>query len=315
LSNRLLELSAGKVDDGLRLQAHHSAWTTCLFAGEAAAGREHTAAGRRLYDPERHRSHRLLFGGHDPGVCARNMGGQVEWALGYPEQALASSGEGIALAEQIAHPFSLEISLVYRGMLHLDRGEPERALQQLSAMEALVAEQRLALIIDPGFVRGAALLAQGAAEEAITCLRAALETKLGRAYSRPYGLAVLAKALVQHGEPADAFGVIGEALETMKATGHRQWEPELHRLRASILLDQNRIEESEQAFKESLGIALRRQMKAYELRAAISLARLWGEAGRRAEARELLAPVYGWFTEGFDTADLKEAAALLADLA
>ena len=94
LSNRLLELSAGEADDGLRLQAHHSAWTTCLFAGEPVAGREHTAAGRRLYDPERHRSHRLLFGGHDPGVCACNMGGQVELVLGYSEQALASSGEG-----------------------------------------------------------------------------------------------------------------------------------------------------------------------------------------------------------------------------
>jgi hypothetical protein len=115
LSDRLLRLTAGEADSGLRLQAHHSAWTTCLFAGEPKVGREHCAAGRRLYDPERHRSHRFLFGGHDPGVCACNMRGQAEWALGYPDEALASSAEGLALAEGIAHPFSLELALVYRG--------------------------------------------------------------------------------------------------------------------------------------------------------------------------------------------------------
>jgi predicted ATPase len=107
LSDRLPKLAAGETDDGLRLQAHHSAWTTSLFAGEPAAAREHSEAGRRLYDPERHRSHRQLYGGHDPGVCARYCGALAYWPLGYPERALTIGSEALALAERIAHPFSL----------------------------------------------------------------------------------------------------------------------------------------------------------------------------------------------------------------
>ena len=102
LSNQLLRLTEGNADDGLRLQAHHSAWSTSMFAGEPAVARDHCEAGRQLYDPERHRSHRLLFGGHDPGVCAFNTAGQIEWLLGYPDTALASGREGLVLAERIA---------------------------------------------------------------------------------------------------------------------------------------------------------------------------------------------------------------------
>jgi len=104
LSETLLELTATRADDGLRLQAHHSAWATCLHGGQPAASREHSSAGRRLYDPDHHRSHRLLFGGHDPGVCARMFLALGEWVLGYAEQALASGTEGMVLAERLALP-------------------------------------------------------------------------------------------------------------------------------------------------------------------------------------------------------------------
>jgi predicted ATPase len=117
------------------------------------------------------------------------------------------------------------------------------------------------------------------------------------------------------GEPAAALGLIDEAMGMMEAVGHRQYEPEFYRIKGIALREQNDVAGSEAAFAEALRSARRRQMKAYELRAATSLARLWGEEGRREEARELLAPVYGWFTEGFDTADLKEAKALLEELA
>ena len=144
LSNRLQQLTADNADDELRLQAHHSAWATCLFSGDPAAAREHCEAGRRLYDPERHRLHRQLYGGHDPGMCAGYFGAQVHWLLGYPEKGLALGNEALALAERIAHPFSFAIALQFNSMLHLDRGEPELALQRLEAAEALAAEQRLA---------------------------------------------------------------------------------------------------------------------------------------------------------------------------
>ena len=126
-------------------------------------------------------------------------------------------------------------------------------------------------------------------------------------------LARLAEALARQGEHRAALAAVKEGLEEQE-TGQRRWEPELHRLEGIALFGLNRIEEGQSALEEALCVARRQEAKSYELRAAASLALLWGERGRRAEARDLLAPVYGWFTEGFDTADLKEAKALLEEL-
>jgi class 3 adenylate cyclase/tetratricopeptide (TPR) repeat protein len=312
LSDRLLQVGRG-ADDGLRLQAHHSAWTTCLFAGEPAAAREHCKVGRQIYDPERHSLHRRLYGGHDPGVCARYMSGQAHWLLGYPQKGLVIGSDALALAEQIGHPFSQATALVMNALLHLDRDEPELALQRIEAAEALAAEQRLGLVLEPELLRGAVLTAQGAFGEAVVCLRERLSGRSGAIRLRPYGLARLAEALARQGEHGAALAAAREGLEEQE-TGQRRWEPELHRLEGIALFGLNRIEEGQSALEEALRVAQRQEAKSYELRAAASLARLWGEQGRRAEARDLLAPVYGWFTEGFDTADLKEVKALLEEL-
>jgi class 3 adenylate cyclase len=317
LSKKLLALTAAATTDrGLRLQAHHSAWATCVFGGEPALGREHCAAGRRLYDIEAHPSHRLLFGGHDPGVCARMKSGQAEWVLGFPDTALASAGEATDLAEQLHHPLSLELAMFHKTLLHLDRLEPELALQQLAAIELLAAEQRLAFLYSPEVLRGGALLLQGELRDARALLRAGLQTPSpGLGPSRHYGLVFLAQAMALSGEPAAALGLIDEAMGMMEAEGHHQYEPEFYRIRGVALREQNDVAGSQAAFAEALRSARQRQMKAYELRAATDLARLWGEQGQREEARELLAPLYDWFTEGFDTADLKDAKALLDELA
>jgi class 3 adenylate cyclase/tetratricopeptide (TPR) repeat protein len=316
LSSKLLALTAAATtDNGLRLQAHHSAWTTCLLGGEPAPGREHCEAGRRLYDIEAHRAHRLLFGGHDPGVCARMMNGQVEWVLGFPDTALAAAREATDLAEQLNHPLSLELAMLYKTLLYIDRREPEFALQQLAATELLAAEQRLAFLLSPEVLRGGALLLQGELSDALAVLRAGLETPAGRGVSRAYGLVCLAQAMASRGEPAAALGLIDEAMGMLEALGRHQHEPEFYRIRGIALREQNDVRGSQAAFAEALRSARLRQMKAYELRAATDLARLWGEEGRRGEARELLAPLYGSFTEGFDTADLKDAAKLLSELA
>jgi class 3 adenylate cyclase/tetratricopeptide (TPR) repeat protein len=312
LSERLLRLTARKAEDGLRLQAHHSAWTTCLFSGEPAIAHVHCEAGRRLYNPELHHSHRLLYGGHDPGVCARYMGAQIHWLLGYPETGVKMGNEALALAEQIAHPFTLGAALVMKAMLHLDLDEPQLALQLIDAAEALAAEQRIGLVIEPQIMRGAAMTAQGAFSDGVACLRDGL-TQPRAIRLRHYGLARLAEALSRQGGYNAALSMVSEGLEDQERTG-RRWEPELYRSKGIALLGLNRIEDARIAFDEALRIARQQQAKSYELRAAMSLARLWGERGRRAEARELLAPVYGWFTEGFDTTDLKDAKALLAEL-
>ena len=314
LSSRLQRLTADSADDELRLQAHHSAWATCLFSGEPAAAREHCEVGRQLYDPERHHLHRHLYGGHDPGACARYLGAQVHWLLGFPEKALASGSEALALAEQIAHPFSFALALQYVAMLHLDRGEPELALQRIDAVEALAAEQRLGFVLEPKLLRGAAMTAQGALEDAVACLRDGLA---GRTAARLqcYGIAKLADALARQGEPSAALAAVREGLSTVERTGHRQWLAELHRLEGVALFGLNKLGDAQNAFEEAMRIARGQKAKSYELRAATSFARLWGEKGRRSQASELLAPIYRWFTEGFDTVDLKEAKALLDDLA
>ena len=315
LSNRLQRLTANSADDDLRLQAHHSAWATCLFSGEPAAGRKHCEAGRRLYNPERHRLHHQVYGGHDPGMCGRYLGAQIHWLLGYPEKGLALGSEALALADQIAHPFSLAIALQYNSMLHLDRGEPELAMQRLDAAMALAAEQRLGLVLEPQLLRGAALTARGSLEEAVACVHEGLEGPNGSRRLRSYGLAKLADTLTRRGEQSTGLAAAREGLCTVEKTGHRQWEAELLRLEGVALFGLNMLEDSQNALEEALRVARKQHAKANELRAATSLARLWGEQGRRAEARDLLAPVYGWFTEGFDTADLKEAKALLDELA
>ena len=315
LSDQLLQLTSGKADEGLHLQAHHSAWATAMFAGEPAAAREHSDAGRRLYDPERHRFHHQHYGGHDPGVCAGSIGALVHWLLGYPEKGLTIGNEALALAERLAHPFSLELALLFNAMLCLDRGEPEMALQRLEAAETLASEQRLGFVWEPRFLRGAALSTRGAFEEAAACLCEGLASRLGALTFRPYGLARLAEAMAWQGEHEAALAAASEGLKVQERTGYGHWDAELHRLEGIALLGLNRFEEGQAALEEALHIARRQQAKAYELRAATSLARLWGEQGQRAKARELLVPVYGWFTEGFDTADLKNAKALLDALA
>jgi predicted ATPase/class 3 adenylate cyclase len=315
LSDKLLQLTAGQSDEGLHLQARHSAWATATFSGEPALAREHSDAGRRLYDPERHRFHHQYYGGHDPGVCAGSIGAFAHWLLGYPDKGLTIGNEALALAEHLAHPFSLEVALLWNAILRLDRGEPTIALQRLEAAEMLASEQRLGFMYEPRLVRGAALSTQGAFEEAAACLREGLASRLGAFLLRPYGLVCLAEAMARQGEHRAALAAARDGLKLQESTGYGQWDAELHRLEGVALLGLNRLEEGQAAIEEALRVAQRQKSKAYELRAAMSIAQLWGEQGRRTEARELLAPVYGWFTEGFGTTDLKNAKALLGALA
>jgi predicted ATPase len=317
LSERLLRMAEREGDDGLRLQAHHSGWTTWQYAGDPAKARQHADIGRLLYDPTKHASHRLVYGGHDPGVCARFMGAQAEWLLGYPEKALASIAESLVLAERIAHPFTLSLALCTCSVGYLNRREPERALRQLDAAEVLAAEQRLSLTYETGILRGSALLGQGAVDDAIARIREGVTrwTRLGRTILLPYGLAFLAEGLARHGDRPAALAALREGLEIAGATGEHFWDAELHRLNGTVLLAENKRDEGQASLQQAIRIAQAQQAKSLELRAARDLGRLWAEQRRRAEARDLLASVYGWFTEGFDTADLKEAKALLDELA
>jgi predicted ATPase len=319
LEEQLLSLAQRLQAPDLLLEAHHSLWSSLFFGGELAAARSHMEQGLQLYDPQRHRTHAALYSGHDPGVCCRMQAAQCLWLLGYPDQAVASMQAALALAQQLAHPMSLTVALYSSAMLcHLRR---EALLAQAQA------EAATTIATDQGFpehvaratpLRGWALAASGQREEGIAQIHQGLAAyqMTGTMAFRPYYLAVLAEASAQVGQTTEGLGALAEALATLATSWARWWEAELHRLRGELLLQHTEAqpEEAEACFQQALDVARRQQAKSLELRAAMSLARLWQQQGKRQEAHDLLAEVYGWFTEGLDTADLQEAKALLAEL-
>src|SRR6516162_2845875 len=316
LSNQLLRLTETRPRSALRLQAHHSAWFTSFIGGEPSTALSHCDEGRHLYNIDRHRTLASLYGGHDPGVCALQTGALSEWLLGYPDKALASINGAVNLAERLGHPFSLAFALLYQAVLYLFRREPEVALRHAHEVEAFAVEQRLALLLDPNILRGEAFLAQGAVESAVASVREGLAArqKTGWDLHPPYHLGIASEVLERAGDYESAAAALAEAEMAINASNERWWEAEIHRLKGVLLRSQGGVAQSESCFKRSIWIARQQQANSLELRAATNLARLWGEQGRRAEARDLLAPVYGWFSEGFGTADLKEAKALLDEL-
>ena len=245
------------------------------------------------------------------------MGAIAEWLLGYPETALASIAEALALSRRIAHPFTSTRALAVASVVHLNNREPEEALTRLEAAEALAAEQRLSLVMEPDLIRGAVLAGQGAASEGAARIGQGLTAwrQRGATVYLPFGLAFLVDVLARCGERAAALAAAREGLEAADATGEHVWDAELHRLHGVALLADNKVDEAQASLEAALRVARGQQARAYELRTATCLARLWGEQSRRTEARNLLAPLYGWFTEGFDAPDLTEAKALLDELA
>jgi predicted ATPase/class 3 adenylate cyclase len=319
LGEHLLSLAQRLEDPDLLLEAHHALWTTLLSGGELAAARPHLDQGIKLYDPHRHRTHAALYSGHDPGVCGRMQAAHALWLLGYPDQAVVSIQAALTLAQQLAHPLSLTMALRWAAVLHRLRREVPLTRAR--------AEAAITMATDQGFpqqvaiampLRGWALAVSGQGEEGVAQIHQGLAAyrATGATRDRPEHLALLAEASAQVGQTAEALEALTQALATLDQSEVRLWEAELYRLRGELLLQQTVAPpgEAEVCFQQALAVARGRQAKSWELRAAMSLCRLWQQQGRRAEAHELLAPIYGWFTEGFDTADLQEAKALLEEL-
>jgi predicted ATPase/class 3 adenylate cyclase len=335
LGEELLSLAQRIQDPDLLLEAHHALWAILFFAGELNAVRPHLEEGARLYDPQRHRLHAARYTGHDPGVCCHMLTALSLWLLGHPNQAVASSQVAIEVAQQLAHPFSIAIALSFAAMLHQCRCEAPLTQARAEAILTLGTEQGNPQVLERGMcLRGWALAASGHEEEGITQIRQALAAyrSAGATRDRPYYLALLAEASARGGQTTEGLEVVDEALALLATSGVRWWEAELHRLRGELLLQSGvqspessvfthhailrmpHAAEAEACLQQALDIARRQQAKSLELRAAMSLSRLWQQQGKRAEAHELLAPIYGWFTEGFDTTDLQKAKALLEEL-
>jgi predicted ATPase/class 3 adenylate cyclase len=319
LGEQLLSLAQRLQDPDLLLEAHHALWATLFFGGELVAPQAHLEQGLRLYDPQRHRAHAALYSGHDPGVCCRHIAAHSFWLLGYPDQAVASSQAALALAQQLAHPYSLAFALFWAAILHHLRREAPLTQAHGEAAMAIATEQefpqQLAQVTP---LRGWALTVSGHGQAGLAQTRQGLAAcrALGAVQFQPYYLALLAETSAQVGQTTEGLEALTEALAMLPKSRARWWEAELYRLKGELLLQHSVVppREAEACFQQALAIARRQQAKSLELRTAISLARLWQQQGRPVEAYELLAPIYGWFTEGFDTADLQEAQSLLDEL-
>jgi class 3 adenylate cyclase/predicted ATPase len=319
LGEQLLALARQVQDTALLVAAHRALGATLFYLGAVNTAHTHCTQGMTFYDPQQHRAAAFLYG-DDAGVICHRYAAWALWYLGYPEQGLARNHEAVTLAQQSAHPFSLGFALSGSAVFHQFRLEMQAVQEHAEAAMRLAKEQRFPYWMAFGaMLCGWVLVCQGQTREGIEQMHQSMQAfrATGAELGRPYFLALLAEAYGTVGESAAGLAVLMEALTLADTTGERWYESEIYRLKGALLVQQNLDNqvEAERCFHQAMVIAQNQQAKSLELRTATSLARFWQQQGKRQEAHDLLVPVYHWFTEGFDTADLKDAKALLDELA
>ena len=322
LTEQLLALAEKAQDPALLVTAHRAMGANLIGLGELGAARVHLEQALALYDPQQHQSP-AFFSGSEPGVTGLAFLALDLWLLGYPDQALARSQEMLALAQTLSHPPASATALLFAAEVHLQRREAQQTHDLTQALLALATEHGLPFALGWGTIlSGWALAAQGRAAEGIEKMQQGLSAyrATGAEYRRTHFLALLAEAHGKAGQAETGLKTLAEALAVVDRTQERLYEAELHRLKGELTLLQPSGEEAagrdeaQACFQQAIAIARRQGARSLELRAVMALSRLSREQGKAAEARQMLAQSYGWFTEGFDTADLREAKALLAEL-
>jgi predicted ATPase/class 3 adenylate cyclase len=318
LGETLLRLAQHDPDSALAATAHYALGWTWFCLGALPAARQHLEESSARDTPDQRRAQGFRMG-QDTGVACRIVSPMTLWLLGYPEQALARVHEALTVAHALAHPFSLAFARCLAAMVSQFRRDVPAVHEQAEAAVAHSIEQGFPFWMAIGTIlRGWALAQQGQGEAGIVQVRQGIAAwqATGAALTVPYFCTVLADLADRLGYPDDGLHVLAEAHTLVEQHEERWWEAEICRLRGVVLLRQRGtpLAQAEAWVQRALAVARRQEAKALELRAAMSLARLWQQQGRQAEARELLVPIYGWFTEGFDTADLQEAQALLEAL-
>jgi predicted ATPase len=319
LGETLLRLAQRAHDPALSVVAHYALGLTSFWLGALPAARMYLEEGIARYTPDQRHAPAFRMG-QDPGVACRIYAAATLWSLGYPEQALARVHEALALARELLHPFSLAFARCFAAFVSQFRRDVLAVHAHAEATVALSTEQGFTQWAVQGtMLRRWALAMQGQGEEEIAQVRQGIAAyrATGAAVFVPYFYTWLADVAAHLGHVEEGLQALAEAHTLVEQQEERWWEAEVARLRGVLLLRQRGTPqaEAEACFQQALDVARHQEAKALELRAAVSLSRLWQQQGKRDEARELLAPVYGWFTEGFDTADLQEAKALLEELA
>jgi predicted ATPase len=320
LAEQLLPQAQSAHDPALLLYARSALASTSYWMGELLPAREHLEMAISLYDRERHRSLGPRYGTVDVGVACLCYTAWTLWHLGYPDRALKRGNEALALARRLSHPFSLAFAEFFACVLCQLRRELDAAQEHTDGLIALCTEHGFAEVSDLATsLRNCVMAEQGRKEEGIVQMReglAAARSTVTELY-RPDFLCLLAEAYKATGCLDDALSALTEALAAADEHENRAFEAEAHRLKGELLLkkDDSNAAEARSCFERAIEIARKQSAKSWELRATMSLARLLTKQGRRDEARSMLTQIYGWFTEGSDTADLKDAKALLAELA
>ena len=316
LDQDLLHLGYQHNDSAVVMIGHYSCGRTQMYAGEFLSSRLHLEEMLALYDPLSHRS-LVERGRFHLQPLSQAYLGIVLFCLGFPDQALARSSAAIVTARQQAHPPSLAVILVLDTRLHLLIGDNAVVDERAAQLVAVTTEQGFSFWRAQGAIyRGWVKVKNGDVMEGISLLRSgsAAHRATGAETVGPYFNGLLASAYEISGQIEEALAQLDDALQIIERTGERWFEAELHRHKGQLLLGRGHTKPAEDLYRKALGVANEQQAKLWELRAAASLARLLRDQGRQVEARNLLAPVYGWFTEGFNTRDLKEAKALLDEL-
>ncbi|MBI3800333.1 MAG: AAA family ATPase, partial [Deltaproteobacteria bacterium] len=335
LGEQLLSVAQRQQNPDLLLEAHRTVGAILMWRGELVSAREHAEQVIALYNPQQHRSHAFLYGG-DPGVMSRSAMTQILWLLGYPDQALRKSHDALSFAQEVSHPYSLSVALSFAARLHQFRRERLLVQNRVEAASEICRDQGFPIFLAiMNIFHGWVLAEQGQGDGGIEQIRqgiAALQTAGGGLLS--YHLGLLVEGYRKVGRTEEALTVLAEALAAVDKGGEHFYEAELYRLKGKLVLQSGvrgpasenpntqhlapntqAETEAEASFLKAIEIARRQQAKSLELRAVTSLSRVWQGQGKKEEARQRLAEIYHWFTEGFDTADLREAKVLLDDLA
>ena len=319
LGQQLLDIAQRVEDSVLLVEAHYALGVTCFWMGEFDPARKHLEQGIEQYDLHRHHSHIMLFG-QDEGVVCLCRAALARWYLGYPDQALTGGMEALTLAQQLSHPASLAYVFYWLAFLCHQRRDLQKTQEWTDASIALSTERGFAYWPPLGTILQGWLLSEhGQMAGGIHRIRSGLVAleATGNQIQRAYSLGLLANAYKQVGQINEGLTVLEDALAAVDKTGGRWAEAELHLIKGELLMRQaaSNLQQAEICFNQARVVARAQNGKSLELRAAMSLSRLWQRHGKRKEARQLLAEIYGWFTEGFDTADLKAAKELLEELA
>jgi predicted ATPase/DNA-binding SARP family transcriptional activator len=321
---RALELAeealnlAQQAEDPLHIALGHR-YIGCILVcvGEYTTARAHLERMISFYDPQQHHGTLVALRGSDAGTSALASLACCLWCLGYPEQALKQSQKALALARALGHPWSLADVLCHAGCMVNEMRRDPQALKERAEELAQLASEKVPVWSGAGLCyRGEALAMMGQVQHGIAQMREGIAFELSKGIRcyMPVTLCFLAEAQSRAGQTEEGLATLAEALAMVEETGGRHFEAELYRVRGELLLVQGAEADAEASLHRAIEVARRQQAKSWELRATVSLSRLWQQQGKLEDARQRLAEIYGWFTEGFDTADLIEARMLLEEL-